>query len=280
MSTAAASAGVPSAPSERQMDRLVSVVAPLARVTQPRVWGVERIPERGALFVGNHTIFGFLDLPFMMSELWTRRGIAVRGLGDHGHYAIPGWRNLLERAGMVRGTRDNVRALMRDGEHVLVFPGGGGEVFKQRGQKYQLLWKERLGFARLAIEFGYPIVPFAAVGADDMYDVVADRDTPVVGQVSNVLKRLVGVPLPPLVRGAGPTLLPRPERLYFGFGEPIDTTRFDGRQDDDDAARALRDEVRAAVEHGLDVLLAERAADPQRSLTARLPEPRLVAAIR
>jgi 1-acyl-sn-glycerol-3-phosphate acyltransferase len=280
MSTAAASAGVPSAPSERQMDRLVSVVAPLARVTQPRVWGVERIPERGALFVGNHTIFGFLDLPFMMSELWTRRGIAVRGLGDHGHYAIPGWRNLLERAGMVRGTRDNVRALMRDGEHVLVFPGGGGEVFKQRGQKYQLLWKERLGFARLAIEFGYPIVPFAAVGADDMYDVVADRDTPVVGHVSNVLKRLVGVPLPPLVRGAGPTLLPRPERLYFGFGEPIDTTRFDGRQDDDDAARALRDEVRAAVEHGLDVLLAERAADPQRSLTARLPEPRLVAAIR
>jgi 1-acyl-sn-glycerol-3-phosphate acyltransferase len=280
MSTAAASAGVPSAPSERQMDRLVSVVAPLARVTQPRVWGVERIPERGALFVGNHTIFGFLDLPFMMSELWTRRGIAVRGLGDHGHYAIPGWRNLLERAGMVRGTRDNVRALMRDGEHVLVFPGGGGEVFKQRGQKYQLLWKERLGFARLAIEFGYPIVPFAAVGADDMYDVVADRDTPVVGQVSNVLKRLVGVPLPPLVRGAGPTLLPRPERLYFGFGEPIDTTRFDGRRDDDDAARALRDEVRAAVEHGLDVLLAERAADPQRSLTARLPEPRLVAAIR
>jgi 1-acyl-sn-glycerol-3-phosphate acyltransferase len=280
MSTAAASAGVPSAPSERQMDRLVSVVAPLARVTQPRVWGVERIPERGALFVGNHTIFGFLDLPFMMSELWTRRGIAVRGLGDHGHYAIPGWRNLLERAGMVRGTRDNVRALMRDGEHVLVFPGGGGEVFKQRGQKYQLLWKERLGFARLAIEFGYPIVPFAAVGADDMYDVVADRDTPVVGQVSNVLKRLVGVPLPPLVRGAGPTLLPRPERLYFGFGEPIDTTRFDGRQDDDDAARALRDEVRAAVEHGLDALLAERAVDPQRSLTARLPEPRLVAAIR
>jgi len=272
---AATTASVPPAPTERQMDRLVSVVAPLARVTQPRVWGIDRIPEHGALFVGNHTIFGFLDLPFMMSELWTRRGIAVRGLGDHGHYAIPVWRNLLEMAGMVRGTRDNVRTLMRDGQHVLVFPGGGGEVFKQRGQKYQLIWKERLGFARLAIEFGYPIVPFAAVGADDMYDVVADRHTPVVGQVSTLMKRLVGVPLPPLVRGAGPTLLPRPERLYFGFGQPIDTTRFDGRHDDDDAARVLRDEVRAAVEHGLDGLLAERAADPQRSLTARLTEPRL-----
>jgi hypothetical protein len=42
-------------------------------------------------------------------------------------------------------------------------PGGAGEVFKGRGQDYKLLWKERLGFARMAIEFGYPIVPFAAV---------------------------------------------------------------------------------------------------------------------
>ena len=31
--------------------------------------------------------------------------------------------------------------------------------------------EERIGFARLAIEQGYPIVPFAAIGADDMLDV-------------------------------------------------------------------------------------------------------------
>ena len=86
---------------------------------------------------------------------------------------------------MVRGTRENVRVLMASGQHVLVFPGGAGEVFKGRGQKYQLLWKVRLGFARLAIEFGYPIVPFAAVGAEEMLEVVADSHTPVVAQVSN-----------------------------------------------------------------------------------------------
>jgi 1-acyl-sn-glycerol-3-phosphate acyltransferase len=252
------------------MDRLAGVVAPLARVTVPEVVGIDRVPDRGALFVGNHTIFGFLDLPFMVSELWTRRGIVVRGLGEHGHYAIPVWRDLLEMCGMVRGTRDNVRALMRQGEHVLVFPGGAGEVFKRRGQKYQLLWKERLGFARLAIEFGYPIVPFAAVGAEEMYDVIADADTPGYRQVSGLMKRLVGLPLPPLARGIGPTLLPRPERLYFRFAEPIDTTRFGGRADDDGAARALRDEVRAAVETGIDELQRVRDADPKRRLAARL----------
>jgi 1-acyl-sn-glycerol-3-phosphate acyltransferase len=252
------------------MDRLASVLAPLARVTQPRIYGIEHVPDRGALFVGNHTLYAFLDLPFMMAELWTRRQTRVRGLGDHGHYAIPVWRNLLELCGMVRGTRENVRALMADGQHVLVFPGGAGEVFKGRGQKYQLLWRERLGFARLAIEFGYPIVPFAAIGAEEMLDVVADGKTPVVGQVSDVMRRLVGVALPPIARGVGPTPVPRPERLYFWFGDPIDTARFAGRHDDDAAARAVRDEVRAAVQDGIAFLQAQRDADPRRGLPGRL----------
>ena len=54
--------------------------------------------------------------------------------------------------GMVRGTRDNVRALMRSRQTILVFPGGAREVNKRRGQQYQLLWRERIGFARLALE--------------------------------------------------------------------------------------------------------------------------------
>jgi hypothetical protein len=74
----------------------------------------------------------------------------------------------------------------------------------------------------------------------------------------------------PLVHGVGPTLLPHPERLYFWFGEPIDTTRFAGRQDDDEAARAVRNEVKRAVEGGIDFLLAERETDPRRPLRKRL----------
>ena len=109
---------------------------------------------------------------------------------------------------MVRGTRDNVRVLMGDGEDILVFPGGGNEVFKDRGQRYKLLWKERIGFARLAIEHGYPIVPFAAVGAEEMLDIVADGSTPVFGQLSALMKKLAGVSLPPIAFGVGPTLVP------------------------------------------------------------------------
>jgi 1-acyl-sn-glycerol-3-phosphate acyltransferase len=71
---------------------------------------------------------------------------------------------LLAKSGMVRGTRDNVRALMREGQTILVFPGGSREVNKRRGQQHRLLWRERIGFARLAIEHRYPVVPFPAVG--------------------------------------------------------------------------------------------------------------------
>jgi Diacylglycerol acyltransferase len=95
--------------------------------------------------------------------------------GEHPHYAVPLWRDLLAKGGMVRGTRDNVRALMRDRQTILVIPGGSGEVNKRRGQQYQLLWRERIGFARLAIEHRYSIVPFAAVGVDDMLDVIVDQ---------------------------------------------------------------------------------------------------------
>ncbi len=244
--------------------------SPLERVTRPKLYGAENIPADGSLLVGNHTLYGLLDLPFMLAELWKRRHLTVRSLGERAHYAIPLWREALTLGGMVRGTRENVRALMDERQTVLVFPGGSREVNKRRGEKYQLMWKERIGFARLAIEYGYPIVPFAAVGAEEMLDIVIDETNPAFARLGDVVRKLTGWPMGPLVHGVGPTLLPHPERLYFWFGEPIDTTRFEGRQDDDEAARAVRNEVKRAVEGGIDFLLAEREADPRRPLRKRL----------
>jgi 1-acyl-sn-glycerol-3-phosphate acyltransferase len=262
-------AETPKLPSEQAIGRLVTLLEPYRRITQPKFYGIENLPDDGALMVGNHTIYGFLDLPFMMAEVWKRRRIAIRGLGEHAHYAVPIWRDLLGACGMVRGTRDNVRALMRDRQTILVFPGGAREVNKRRGQQYQLLWGERMGFARLAIEQDYPIVPCAAVGADDMLDVIVDQTTPLYGQLALAYEKVMGFPTPPVVRGVGVTAIPRPERLYFWFGEPIDTTGLAG-QDDDTAARAVRDEVKQSVIAGIQFLRDERDKDPYRDLTKRL----------
>ena len=42
---------------------------------------------------------------------------------------------------------------------------------KRKGEKYQLFWREdRADFVRLAAKFDAIIVPFAAVGGDDAFD--------------------------------------------------------------------------------------------------------------
>jgi 1-acyl-sn-glycerol-3-phosphate acyltransferase len=226
--------------------------------------------ERPVLVVANHTVMGVLDVPFLVLGLQEQRGVFLRSMGDHLHFQVPLWRDLLSRFGTVDGTRANCRALMRAGESILVFPGGGREVFKHKGEKYKLLWKERMGFARLAIEFGYPIVPAAAVGAEECYDILVDSDELRHTPIGPLLERIVPRPeeIPPLVRGVGP--LPRPERFYFHFGKPIETRALAGCEKDDAACFALRERVRRAVARGIRFLLAERARDPQHDLRARL----------
>lgn len=257
--------------------RALALLEPWRKLVSPLFIGMDNVPERERplLFVGNHTVWGLLDTPLLLGELYRAKGILLRALGDHGHFKVPVWGDLLTRLGVVDGTRETCDRLMREGEAILVFPGGGREVAKRKGEKYKLIWKERLGFARMAIRHRCTIVPFAAVGAEDALDVVADADdllrTP-LGGLLRKLKLRVDV-LPPLVKGVGPTPLPRPERFYFAFRPPIPTARWAEvakREDEDSAARDLRDTVRAEVAAGIADLQAHQAADPRRRLGARL----------
>jgi 1-acyl-sn-glycerol-3-phosphate acyltransferase len=262
---------VGSRPSELELAAARLLLEPWQWLTSPKISGLKHLPRnRPFLVVANHTLMGVLDVPLLVFGLYEQRGIFLRSLGDHLHFRIPLWRDLLTHFGTVDGTRQNCRALMRAGESVLVFPGGAREVFKHKGEKYRLMWKERVGFVRLAIEHGYAIVPLAAVGAEECYDIVVDSDELLATPLGPLLRRIAPRvdEIPPLVRGIGP--LPRPERFYFHFGPPIDTRLHAGRQRDAVLCMALRERVRRAVERGIRRLLAERARDPQRALRARL----------
>ena len=237
-----------------------AALAPWRALSTPCFDGLENIPAQGpVLLVGNHTLFGVLDMPLMLDEIHRTRGRFVRGLADNAHLAVPGWRDLLLRAGAVRGTRENCRELLAAGEAVLVYPGGGREVAKRKGEKYRLIWKQRMGFARMAIEAGCPVVPFGAVGAEECFDILLDADHPAFTPLRAVVRRLGGNwdLVWPVVRGLGPTPLPRPQPLYFGFGAPISTQRW-ARQATDAALRAVRDEAHAGVEEQIRLLQTKR----------------------
>lgn len=265
-----ASVEIPAIASDRQIDAIVAVIDQLALVTRPKFYDIENAGGERLLFVGNHTFYGVTDVPFLIAELWRVHHHKIRSLGDHRHWVIPGWREFLENFGAVRGTRAAAAELMRRGEPILVYPGGGREVNKRRGEKYKLIWKNRLGFARLAIEHDYTIVPFSTVGGDDVFEVLLDADTPLYGDAARLVSRLTDRwTLPSVPRGIGPTLLPRPKRMYYRFGEPIDAGEF--RSGGDAGVRRLRDAVKRDVEDGIEFLLAEREADPERSLLSRFP---------
>ncbi|MBX3023729.1 acyltransferase family protein [bacterium] len=258
-------------PSPVELAAAKVLLEPWRWLTAPRFSGLEHLPrDRPVLVAANHTLMGVLDAPLLVLGLHDHTGVFLRALGDHLHFRVPIWRDLLAHFGTVDGSRANCRRLMRAGESILVFPGGGREVFKHKREQYQLIWKERVGFVRLAVQFGYPIVPLAAVGAEECYDILVDSDELLQTPLGPLLRRIAPRPdeIPPLVHGIGP--LPRPERFYFHLGRPIETAPWRGQQDDDALCLRLRERVRRAIQRGIRQLLADRARDPQRSLPARL----------
>ena len=225
--------------------------------------------DRPTLFVGNHSVFGVLDVLLFADGLYGERGISLRLLADRNHFKFPVWRDLVTLQGAVLGSRANCAALMRRGEHILVFPGGAREVFKHKGEAYRLIWKERYGFVQLAIAHGYTITPYATVGAEEAFDVLLDSSDYMKTPLGRLLKGTGiadrhlrgGEEFPPVVRGLGLTVIPRPEKLYFSIGKPMDMTRYRGQSDDPAVLRRVRARVSRAVNQLIAELRERRACD-------------------
>ncbi len=251
------------------LDRIQDGIAPLIDLARPYVSGLETLPADGRfLLVGNHTQFvggEVLLIPHFVRRALGRR---VRPLADRRFGQQPGFgRDLMTAYGGVVGAPDAARELMRHNETILVFPGGGREIAKFKGEEYVLNWRGRSGFARIATESGYPIVPVGLVGGDDVYKSLISRDSALGRLAQRVSKRLTGRDdmAMPLMRGVGPTLIPRPQRMYLRFGEPIDTTK-PRRAAAEDWVASVRKKTQRSLEEILTELLAVRARDPFREL--------------
>ena len=178
----------------------------------------------------------------------------------------------MNRRGALPSTRENYARLIREGEYILNFPGGGREVSKSKGERYQLHWERRLGFAKLAVEFGCTIVPFSMVGADDAWDIVMDAEQILDSPVGPWLrsKKIRRDQILPWVAGVGGTIVPRPGRLYFNIGTPISTAHLKGKHEDLELVIGVRDRAQKEVEANIEFLKAERAKDPGRTLWGRI----------
>ncbi len=241
-----------------------------ADAARPYVTGLENLPTDGRyLLVGNHTQSAGAEVFLIPHFVRRTTGRPVRVLADR---AFGRWRgpaaDVMAAYGGVVGSPDSVRDLMAHDETVLVFPGGGQEIAKFKGEENRLRWKQREGFAREAVAAGYPIVPVRLIGGDDIYRSLVGRDSLWAKATGAINAALPGSPPDmalPLLRGIGPTLIPRPQRLYIGFGEPIPTIR-PASANEAAWVTEVRGATKESLEGILEDLLTVRSGDSYRNL--------------
>lgn len=185
----------------------------LARYHEHRVEGLEHIPESGsALIVVNHSLATY-DSGLLAAAIRARRGRHVRLLGDRYIFKTPVLRDLASAYGFVEGSQHNAEQLLRDGELVLVAPGGMREALKPSSRKYMLDIADRKGFARLAVRTGAPVILSACPAADDIYHVIGN---PLTEWVYNRYRLAA-----PVILGAYGTPVPRPAKLVHYVDAPV-----------------------------------------------------------
>jgi len=206
--------------------------------------GIDRLPAGRVLLIANHAgqlpFDGLMLAIALLMEAEPPR--IVRAMGEYWIPRIPVFNILAARGGTLVGTPENCVQMLENGECVAVFPEGVRGMNKLYRERYQLQ-RFGLGFMRLALETGTPIVPVGIVGPEEQQPGLANLQR--VG-------RMIGMPAFPITPGfpwLGPLgLLPLPVRYRLYFGEPL---QFEGNANEDDASVEQRvDVVREAI-HGL-----------------------------
>lgn len=132
------------------------------------VRGIHNIPKKKALVVMNHGIIpyhGFLLAKKMVDVL----RIYPRGLGAAFLFRIPGVREFFVKGGAVNANPRNAEALLKEGNVVMLAPGGIYEALIAKSGLKRIPWERRKGFIRIAIKTKAPIVPTYCNGINASY---------------------------------------------------------------------------------------------------------------
>lgn len=210
------------------------------------VHGVGRVPEGRVLVIANHSgqipMDGLIIGTSLMLDAEPPR--FPRSMVERWSAELPFVSVLFPRCGQVVGAPDNARRLLAQEEALIVFPEGSRGISKTFDQRYKLV-DFGLGFMRLALETGTPILPVAVIGGEEQLPSVANV---------RPLARLLGMPAFPIIPHVMLGLpVPLPTRYRLWFGEPL---RFQGDPDDDDQVieqkvAVVRQTIQSMLHHGL-----------------------------
>jgi 1-acyl-sn-glycerol-3-phosphate acyltransferase len=225
-------------------DKAIKAVCALRQYHRYHVEGMENIPSEGAaLLVVSHSLATY-DIAMLGYTICERTGRFARALADRLIFKIAPLAYITAGLGGVQGDPGAAARLLAEGEMVMVAPGGMREALRPRKQRYRISWEGRQGFAKLAIAAQVPVVCAACPAADDLYTLYPSK-------LTNFFLERFHFPVP-VLRGLGPTLLPRPVALTHYIGAPMYPPKVD--VDDIFAVKRFSREVGDAM----NMLLQER----------------------
>ncbi|XP_062153363.1 phytyl ester synthase 2, chloroplastic-like [Alnus glutinosa] len=253
------------------------------------VRGLAGIPSEGpVLLVGNHMLLGLKLIP-LVTKIFLERNILVRGMAHpsmfvrdkQGAYPDLSKYDSYRLMGALPVSATNFYKLMSSNSHALLYPGGIREALHRKGEEYKLFWPEQAEFVRMAARFGAKIIPFGAVGEDDMGEVVFDYDDLMKipyfkGEIERTTNGAVKLRTDANGEVANqdlhlPGILPKfPGRFYFYFGKPIETEERMQELRDRDKSHELYLEVKSEITRCIAYLMEKRENDPYRNLLSRL----------
>ncbi len=250
-----------------RIERAMALTEPLFGPGGPfevSVDGWERLPPAPALVVGNHS--GGTSVPdsFGLGYAWTQQHGQRRPLMALGHdmlFRIGGpIGRTVARFGTLRASPDMGRRILAEhGRDLLVYPGGDQDTWRSFAERHRVQFAGRKGFARLALQTGVPVVPFAHCGSHQSFVVLTNGAR--VAKLLGIHKAFRAEVFPvhlslPWGLAVGPwPHLPVPVRFRFRVGEPVHPPR-DVDPADPHAIAALDEAVRASLQDALDALAA------------------------
>lgn len=218
----------------------------VARYFRLEIRGADKIPVRGrCMVVGCHSGVVPYDAACTLVAIEDKTGRLARAVGDELFGRLKFVESYLRQRGAFIGQREEAAAILRQGNILLVFPGGAADMTRPLWRDaYRVLPHKgfapgRGGYIKIALTTQTPIVPLAVVGAEEAHVML--------GNVSPVA-RLFGVPFFPLLA----FWFPLPVKLYVRFGEPIHLREDPAAANDQAVIDHLNQQVRRRVQALID----------------------------
>jgi len=229
--------------------------------------GWERLPKQASLLIGVHSGGPLTMDAWTVNMAWWRHFRGKRTLHGTAHDVLMQNKLLgqyFRRLGAISPSRESIQAALKQGDDVILWPGGEVDAYRKWSKRDQAILGDRKGFIKLAIRSGVPIVPIATVGGHDTLFVLSEGRG--LARLLKLKERMrvevapitLSVPFGVALHLTPFQHIPLPAKIRTELLEPIYLDSDPARADDEDYVNQVYAQVESSIQAGMDRLAKKR----------------------